>query len=151
YFIFCSCCFNGFISTVLVQSASAAHNTALMRPGRMDVHIHMSYCTPHAFKVLASNYLGVQDLDRHPVYGEIAGLLESTEVAPAEVCEELLKRDDDVDDDDVDAALQGVVKFLKLKKLEGDNNNIYKPEFQEGKRQDMDVNVNDDDSESLST
>ncbi|BBH07951.1 hypothetical protein Prudu_020012 [Prunus dulcis] len=124
---------------------------ALLRPGRMDVHIHMSYCTPYAFKVLASNYLGVQDLDRHPLYGEIAGLLESTEVAPAEVCEELLKRDDDVDDDDVDAALEGVVKFLKLKKLEGDNNNIDEPEFQEGKRQDVDVSVNDDDSESSST
>ncbi|CAL8171162.1 unnamed protein product [Prunus armeniaca] len=122
---------------------------ALLRPGRMDVHIHMSYCTPSAFKVLASNYLGVEDLDRHPLYGEIAGLLESTEVAPAEVCEELLERDDDFG-----AALEGVAKFLKLKKLEGDNNNnnnIDKPELQEGKRQDMDVNVNDDDSESSST
>ncbi|XP_008237253.1 PREDICTED: AAA-ATPase At2g18193-like [Prunus mume] len=67
---------------------------ALLRPGRMDVHIHMSYCTPHAFKVLASNYLGVQDLDRHPLYGEIAGLLESTKVTPAEICEELLKTND---------------------------------------------------------
>ncbi|PQM40616.1 uncharacterized protein Pyn_36386 [Prunus yedoensis var. nudiflora] len=106
---------------------------ALLRPGRMDVHIHMSYCTPHAFKVLASNYLGIQDLNHHGLYGEIAGLLESTEVTPAEVCEQLLKRDDDVDDDDADAALAGLVNFLKLKKLE-ETNNIDKPETQEGSK-----------------
>lgn len=34
---------------------------ALLRPGRMDVHIYMSYCTPCGFKLLASNYLGIQD------------------------------------------------------------------------------------------
>ncbi|PRQ47453.1 putative ATPase, AAA-type, core, P-loop containing nucleoside triphosphate hydrolase [Rosa chinensis] len=32
---------------------------ALLRPGRMDVRIHMSYCTPRGFKTLASNYLGI--------------------------------------------------------------------------------------------
>ncbi|BFG39174.1 hypothetical protein CerSpe_254480 [Prunus speciosa] len=106
----------------------------LLRPGRMDVHIHMSYCTPSAFRILASNYLGVEDLDRHPLYGEIAGLLESTKVTPADVCEDFLrKNDDDVDDDVVDvvdAALERVVKFLKLRKLEG-TNNIDEPETQE--------------------
>ncbi|PQQ04062.1 AAA-ATPase [Prunus yedoensis var. nudiflora] len=108
----------------------------LLRPGRMDVHIHMSYCTPSAFRILASNYLGVEDLDRHPLYGEIAGLLESTKVTPADVCEDFLRKNDDdvVDDDDdevdVDAALERVVKFLKLRKLEGANN-IDEPETQE--------------------
>ncbi|KAM2980223.1 hypothetical protein FF2_011692 [Malus domestica] len=33
---------------------------ALLRPGRMDMHIHMSYCTPSGFKILASNYLGTR-------------------------------------------------------------------------------------------
>ena len=28
---------------------------ALLRPGRMDMHLHMSYCTMDGFKLLASN------------------------------------------------------------------------------------------------
>ncbi|CAL2273919.1 unnamed protein product [Prunus armeniaca] len=99
----------------------------LLRPGRMDVHIHMSYCTPSAFSILASNYLGIQNFDSHRLKGEIVGLLESTKVTPADICEDFLRQnDDDVDGDDddvdVDAALERVVKFLKLRKLEGANN-----------------------------
>ncbi|KAF5178329.1 Aaa-atpase [Thalictrum thalictroides] len=30
---------------------------ALLRPGRMDVHIHMSFCIPSGFRLLAYNYL----------------------------------------------------------------------------------------------
>ncbi|TQE09290.1 hypothetical protein C1H46_005225 [Malus baccata] len=33
---------------------------ALLRPGRMDMHINMSYCTQSGFKILASNYLGTR-------------------------------------------------------------------------------------------
>ena len=29
---------------------------ALLRPGRMDMHIHMGYCTKEAFRILANNY-----------------------------------------------------------------------------------------------
>ncbi|OMO88239.1 hypothetical protein COLO4_20350 [Corchorus olitorius] len=53
---------------------------ALLRPGRMDMHIHMSYCTP-------------------------------IEVTPAEIAEELMKSED------VDIALEGLIKFLLNKKL----------------------------------
>ncbi|CAL9027138.1 unnamed protein product [Prunus brigantina] len=136
---------------------------ALLRPGRMDVHIYMGYCTPSGFKVLASNYLGIPDLDGHSLYGEIVGLLESTKVTPAEICEELLKTNDEDDDEDADAdaALERLVDFFKLKKLEGDkpeieeakkqkmdvdvnNVNIFKRETEEERRQEMDVKVNDD-------
>ncbi|KAM1529215.1 hypothetical protein ACFX1Z_018449 [Malus domestica] len=34
-------------------------NPALLRPGRMDVHIHMFYCTTSGFRLLASNYLAL--------------------------------------------------------------------------------------------
>ncbi|XP_039041074.1 AAA-ATPase At3g50940-like [Hibiscus syriacus] len=34
---------------------------ALLRPGRMDMHIHMSYSTPGGFRVLVSNYLCISD------------------------------------------------------------------------------------------
>ena len=32
---------------------------ALLRPGRMDMHVHMSYITMDGFKQLVSNYLGI--------------------------------------------------------------------------------------------
>ncbi|XVF59679.1 hypothetical protein PTKIN_Ptkin07bG0295200 [Pterospermum kingtungense] len=84
---------------------------ALLRPGRMDVHINMSYCKTDGFRLLASNYLGIGG--RHnPFFDEIDGLLESTETTPAEVAEELMKTDD------ANAALQGLVSFLKRKRDE---------------------------------
>ncbi|XVF59674.1 hypothetical protein PTKIN_Ptkin07bG0294700 [Pterospermum kingtungense] len=85
---------------------------ALLRPGRMDMHIHMSYCNPQGFKLLASNYLGINGY--HHLFGEIEGLLNNTEVTPAQVAEELMKSED------ADIALEGLVKLLKRKKLEGD-------------------------------
>lgn len=89
---------------------------ALLRPGRMDMHIHMSYCTPQAFETLASNYLGISPIDfdsdsnNHPVFSEIRGLLENAEVTPADIAEQLMKSEDP------DIALAEVVKFLKRKR-----------------------------------
>ncbi|CAN6563201.1 unnamed protein product [Malus baccata var. baccata] len=85
---------------------------ALLRPGRMDVHIHLSYCTASGFKVLASNYLGIGDENPHRLCGEIEGLIESAEVTPAEVAEQLMKSEDAV------VVLEGLVDFLKCKKAE---------------------------------
>ncbi|KAL6224522.1 hypothetical protein ACLB2K_003377 [Fragaria x ananassa] len=90
---------------------------ALLRPGGMDMHIHMSYCTPKGFKTLASNYLGIQDTSKHQLCQEIEGLMESTNITPAEVCEELM-RGGGGDDDDADIALEGLVNCLKRKRLE---------------------------------
>ena len=83
----------------------------LLHPGRMDMHIHMSYCTPQGFRVLASNYHEIQD---HRLFEEIDSLIKSTEVIPASLTEELLKSDDP------DVALGEVLNFLKEKKVEKD-------------------------------
>lgn len=79
---------------------------ALLRPGRMDMHIHMSYCTPSGFKVLVRNYLGVKS---HELFGEIQGLIEAAQVTPAEVAEQLIKHHEP------DAAMGGLVEFLRVK------------------------------------
>lgn len=84
---------------------------ALLRPGRMDVHINMPYCTPQAFSILASNYLDIRDKN-HYLYDEIEGLMESTNVTPAEVAEELMASEN------ADVALKGLVNFLKRKHSE---------------------------------
>ena len=85
---------------------------ALLRPGRMDVHVHMSYCNMDGFKVLASNYLNIEG--DHQLYREIEGLLKNVEVTPAEIAEELLKKVDP----DVSLSLRGIVEFLEEKRLE---------------------------------
>uniref|UniRef100_M1CXA4 ATP binding protein n=2 Tax=Solanum TaxID=4107 RepID=M1CXA4_SOLTU len=75
----------------------------------MDVHIHMSYCTPSGFKLLASNYLGITE---HQLFQEIENLIGATAVTPAEVAEKLMK------DDEVDIALKGLIDFLHMKEKE---------------------------------
>ena len=82
---------------------------ALLRPGRMDMHILMSYCTPSGFKILAANYLNINN---HPLFTEIEKLMTEVNVTPAEIAEELLKHEE------VDVALDGIIKFMKRKKME---------------------------------
>ncbi|XP_076921969.1 AAA-ATPase At3g50940-like [Bidens hawaiensis] len=60
----------------------------LLRPGRMDMHIQMSYCTFNAFKQLAFNYL---DVEEHKLFGQIEELLQAVNVTPADVAGELMK------------------------------------------------------------
>ncbi|KAK6125547.1 hypothetical protein DH2020_040710 [Rehmannia glutinosa] len=55
---------------------------ALIRRGRMDKHIEMSYCCFEAFKVLANNYL---KLESHEKFDKIKGLLEETDISPADI------------------------------------------------------------------
>ncbi|KAE8707105.1 putative Cytochrome BC1 synthesis [Hibiscus syriacus] len=97
---------------VLTTNHKDRLDPALLRPGRMDLHINMSYCTMQAFSVLASNYLGVEG--EHRLFNNIKELLEATKVTPAQVAEELMKNED------ADAALEGFLSFLKRKKVEDD-------------------------------
>ncbi|KAG8056066.1 hypothetical protein GUJ93_ZPchr0001g29883 [Zizania palustris] len=82
---------------------------ALLRPGRMDMHVHMGYLGFGAFRELAANYHGVVD-DGHPLFPEIEALLREVEVAPADVAEKLLMTDD------ADAAVEMVAKLLRDRK-----------------------------------
>ncbi|CAM0906073.1 unnamed protein product [Alopecurus aequalis] len=80
---------------------------ALLRPGRMDMHIYMGFCCWEAFKTLARNYFLVDD---HPLFPGIQDLLAAVQVTPAEVSEMLLRTSDP------DVALRGLTEFLKDKK-----------------------------------
>jgi len=79
---------------------------ALLRPGRMDMHIHMGYCTPESFRILARNYHSVEN---HVMYPEIEQLIQEVMVSPAEVAEVLMRNDD------TDVVLHDLVEFLKSK------------------------------------
>ncbi|XWS11627.1 hypothetical protein CRYUN_Cryun37aG0014800 [Craigia yunnanensis] len=85
---------------------------ALLRPGRMDMHIHMSYCNASIFKQLAFNYLGISN---HGLFQQIERLLEEVNVSPAEVAGELMKNANE------ETAFQGLLKFLHQRISERDN------------------------------
>ncbi|KAL2333733.1 hypothetical protein Fmac_014946 [Flemingia macrophylla] len=80
---------------------------ALLRPGRMDVHIHMPYCTPYGFRQLASNYLRIKE---HYLFPQIEEAIHETQVTPAEVAEQLLKSSN------IETSLDQLLHFLKMKK-----------------------------------
>ncbi|KAM1589714.1 hypothetical protein ACFX10_028579 [Malus domestica] len=62
---------------------------ALLRCGRMDVHVSLGTCGPLAFRQLAKNYLG---LDAHPLFEAADGCVRSGGVlTPAQVGEILLR------------------------------------------------------------
>eukprot|EP01018_Ginkgo_biloba_P005453 Gb_02166 [translate_table: standard] len=67
-------------------------DAALLRSGRMDMHILMSFCTFPAFKILAKNYLGIHD---HELFGKLEELIEDAHMTPADVSEVLIKNRQD--------------------------------------------------------
>lgn len=57
----------------------------LLRPGRVDVHIHFPLCDFPSFKTLASNYLGVKD---HKLFQQVQEIFENgASLSPAEIGE----------------------------------------------------------------
>lgn len=70
---------------------------ALLRSGRMDMHVFMSYCSFQALKILLRNYLGFQgdeELDRLSDPAVLRGLeewVDAAEITPADVSEVLIK------------------------------------------------------------
>jgi SpoVK/Ycf46/Vps4 family AAA+-type ATPase len=60
---------------------------ALIRRGRMDMHIEMSYCRFEAFQTLAKNYL---DVDDHELFGAVGEVLREEDLTPADVAECLM-------------------------------------------------------------
>ncbi|RLM70000.1 putative mitochondrial chaperone BCS1-B [Panicum miliaceum] len=105
---------------------------ALLRPGRMDMHIHMGCCTREAFRVLVSNYHSIDD---HATYPEIDELMAEVPVTLAQVAETLMRSEDP------DVALRDLIELLKSKR---DGNNPGEEENADG---DEDKISDDDDDE----
>ncbi|KAL5713335.1 hypothetical protein ACHQM5_015420 [Ranunculus cassubicifolius] len=118
---------------------------ALLRSGRMDMHIHMSYCSVQGFNVLASNYLGIDRNKKNTLYLEIEDQIDESQVTPAEVAEELMKSEN------TEIALAGLLECLKRKRKEKDepkNDDI--GEMQEPKKQKLEEeDVSEDKDEEL--
>ncbi|XP_075664224.1 AAA-ATPase At3g28610-like [Castanea sativa] len=80
---------------------------ALIRRGRMDKHIELSYCKFEAFKVLAKNYL---DIVSHPLFEKINHLLEEVNISPTDVAENLMPK---TEVGDTDASLESLIQALE--------------------------------------
>ncbi|KAJ6338301.1 hypothetical protein OIU76_007886 [Salix suchowensis] len=58
---------------------------AILRPGRIDVHIHFPLCDFSSFKTLANNYLGVKD---HKLFPQVEEFFQTgASLSPAEIGE----------------------------------------------------------------
>ncbi|KAK7394547.1 hypothetical protein VNO78_15078 [Psophocarpus tetragonolobus] len=80
---------------------------ALIRSGRMDKKIELSYCCYEAFKVLAKNYL---DVDYHGLFPIVEGLLKETKMTPADVAENMMPKSKN---DDAGTCLKKLIESLE--------------------------------------
>ena len=83
---------------------------ALIRKGRMDKHIELSYCSFEAFQILAKNYL---KLESHHLFARIQELLGETKMTPAEVAEHLMPK---TISGDAKVCLEGLIAALERAK-----------------------------------
>ncbi|KAI0523345.1 hypothetical protein KFK09_005740 [Dendrobium nobile] len=93
---------------------------ALIRRGRMDRHIELSYCDFEGFKVLARNYLGIKD---HTLFEKIQRLLEERNITPADVAENLMPKKITEVAGSVEVCLTNLIQALmesKLKSAKGE-------------------------------
>ncbi|XP_042424573.1 AAA-ATPase At3g28580-like [Zingiber officinale] len=81
---------------------------ALIRRGRMDKHIEMSYCCFEAFKVLAANYLGIVD-GEHRLFENVRVLIDEVKMTPADVAENLMPKSGD----GAESCLQRLIQSLE--------------------------------------
>lgn len=87
-------------------------DAALLRPGRMDVHLEMSYCTYGGFKILASTYQQVKEDEKSEVFGVIKEMLKKVKVTPAEIAGELMKGEN------VEIVLSNLIHWLQKKEAD---------------------------------
>ncbi|KAL4332499.1 hypothetical protein GQ457_07G002230 [Hibiscus cannabinus] len=88
---------------------------ALIRRGRMDKHIELSYCCFDAFRVFAKNYL---EINSHSLFAEIETLLGETKMTPADVAENLMPKSDF---DVVETCLKRLIEALKEAKKKAED------------------------------
>ncbi|CAH1426703.1 unnamed protein product [Lactuca virosa] len=84
---------------------------ALLRSGRMDMHVFMSYCSFPSLKILLKNYLGYDDGDiETEVLAKLAEVIDEAEMTPADISEVLIKNRRDND-----KALRELLEALRIR------------------------------------
>lgn len=84
---------------------------ALLRSGRMDMHIFMSYCSFSSLKILLKNYLGYEDGDiEEDLTKQLEEVIDEAEMTPADISELLIKNRRDKE-----KAVWELIEALRLK------------------------------------
>ncbi|KAE8675738.1 EG protein [Hibiscus syriacus] len=118
-----SCCGDARI-IVFTTNYKDKIDPALLRAGRMDKHICLTYCTVSTFKQLAANYLGISN---HDLFSRVEKIIKEISVSPAEVAGELMKSKDPIN------CLEGLIQFLESKASDSEANSEQpKPEEEGG-------------------
>lgn len=95
---------------------------ALIRRGRMDKHIELSYCSFEGFKVLAKNYL---ELEQHDLFPRVESLLGEVEMTPADVAEHLMPKSVPGDSD---VCLKNLIIALEVEQQKSRTKDETRPE-----------------------
>jgi chaperone BCS1 len=103
---------------------------ALIRRGRMDMHIEMSYCTYEAFKVLAKNYWDVESHDG--LFPIIQTLIGETNMTPADVAENLMPKSIT---EDFETCLKNLIQSLENAKKMAEEKANEKVEYEDEEAQ----------------
>ncbi|KAL5224508.1 hypothetical protein ABZP36_011147 [Zizania latifolia] len=83
-----SCCGEERVMVFTMSGDKDGVDPAVLRPGRLDVHVHFTMCGFEGFKALASNYLGLKD---HKLYPQVEeGFHAGARLSPAELGEIML-------------------------------------------------------------
>lgn len=73
---------------MFTMSSKECIDSALLRPGRIDVHIYFPLCDFNSFKTLANNYLGVKE---HKLFPQVEEIFQTgRSMSPAEISELML-------------------------------------------------------------
>ncbi|KAK2650014.1 hypothetical protein Ddye_017503 [Dipteronia dyeriana] len=79
-----TCCFEERVMVFTMKSKDQI-DPAILRPGRIDVHIHFPLCDFSAFKTLASSCLGLKD---HKLFPQVEEIFQNgASLSPAEMSE----------------------------------------------------------------
>uniref|UniRef100_A0A0D9WWF7 Uncharacterized protein n=1 Tax=Leersia perrieri TaxID=77586 RepID=A0A0D9WWF7_9ORYZ len=115
---------------------------ALIRRGRMDKHIEMSYCCFEAFKFLAGIYLGI---DAHHLFDKVRALLGEVDMTPADVAENLTPKGPG---DNADTCLSELISELEKTKAKKAQAKGKEKEKEKGKKKSKKAEEKFDDDES---
>ncbi|KAL1309618.1 hypothetical protein HN51_052315 [Arachis hypogaea] len=80
-----SCCGEERVMVFTMNGTKDEVDQAVLRPGRIDVHIHFPLCDFSTFKILASSYLGLKE---HKLFTQVEEVFQTgARLSPAEVGE----------------------------------------------------------------
>ncbi|CAN8253077.1 unnamed protein product [Cochlearia groenlandica] len=124
---------------------------ALLRSGRMDMHIYMSYCDFSSLKILIKNYLGYKEDDLNDdVLKEMERVVDKAEMTPADVSEALIKNRRDKERavrELIDELRSRGERNVKYGKLRGQSGNMTELEIvEEQEKRAIDSQNEDDDN-----